>query len=174
MKSFCEIYLGVVGHERVLLLFWFLSWKKISSGKSSCNYPLRNIFVFLPLCFIPISICAIIFVFLPHFNSKSSFYFILKIVLVFLHVVFLSCKNESPWNPWFHNLSMFFHGLSLFQPLLSSSRFYHPLKDYITPSDKRSTSRYCVLVGGNFLSWKSKKKNVLARSSVVAKYMQWW
>ena len=39
-----------------------------------------------------------------------------------------------------------------------------------SPSDRRSTSGYCGLVGGNFVSWKSKKQNVVARSSAESKY----
>ncbi|XP_020571904.1 uncharacterized protein LOC110018808 [Phalaenopsis equestris] len=35
----------------------------------------------------------------------------------------------------------------------------------------RSTSRYCMLVRGNLVSWKSKKLSIVARSTTKAEYM---
>ena len=39
--------------------------------------------------------------------------------------------------------------------------------------DRRSTSGYCTLLGGNLVTWRSKKQNVVARSSAESEFRQW-
>jgi hypothetical protein len=36
--------------------------------------------------------------------------------------------------------------------------------------DRRSTTGYCTFLGGNLVTWRSKKQNVVAQSSAEAKF----
>lgn len=43
--------------------------------------------------------------------------------------------------------------------------------DYVgSPMDNRLTSRYCTFLGGNLVTWQSKKQNFVARSSAEAEF----
>jgi Reverse transcriptase (RNA-dependent DNA polymerase) len=42
--------------------------------------------------------------------------------------------------------------------------------DWAGSFDRKSTTGYCTFVGGNIVAWKSKKQNVVARSSSKAEY----
>ena len=39
-----------------------------------------------------------------------------------------------------------------------------------SPFDRWSTTGYCTFIGGNLVSWRSKKQNVVARSSAKAEF----
>jgi hypothetical protein len=42
--------------------------------------------------------------------------------------------------------------------------------DWAGSCDRKSTTGFCTFVGGNLVTWKSKKQNVVARSSAEAEY----
>ena len=48
--------------------------------------------------------------------------------------------------------------------------FYSDVDWVRSPSDKRSTSEYCVSIDDNLISWKRKKQNIMTISSAEAKY----
>jgi hypothetical protein len=42
--------------------------------------------------------------------------------------------------------------------------------DWVRRYDRKSTTSYYTFVGGNLVTWKSKKQNVITRSSAKAEY----
>jgi hypothetical protein len=42
--------------------------------------------------------------------------------------------------------------------------------DWAGSFDRKSTTDFCIFVGGNLATWKSKKQNVVARSSAEIEY----
>nr|GEU36104.1 ribonuclease H-like domain-containing protein [Tanacetum cinerariifolium] len=61
-------------------------------------------------------------------------------------------------------------GLQLFRSTTSQLIAYYDADWAGCPATRRSTSRYCVFLGDNLLTWSSKRQYTLSRSSVEVEY----
>jgi len=77
---------------------------------------------------------------------------------------FMHEPREAHWN------------FGLYQELFRESLVYkyghvHISRYYAgDKGDRKSTTRYCTFVGGNLVTWRSNKQDVVSRSSAEAKY----
>uniref|UniRef100_A0A2N9EWS2 Protein kinase domain-containing protein n=1 Tax=Fagus sylvatica TaxID=28930 RepID=A0A2N9EWS2_FAGSY len=63
-----------------------------------------------------------------------------------------------------------FHGLHFSAQSPLTLRAYSDVDWAGDPTDRRSTTGYCFLLGSSLISWRSKKQSVVARSSTEAEY----
>jgi hypothetical protein len=63
-----------------------------------------------------------------------------------------------------------FHGLYFSTQSSLELRAYADADWAGDPTDRRSTTGYCFLLGSSLISWRSKKQSVVARSSTEAEY----
>ena len=101
--------------------------------------------------------------------TRSDIFFPVSVVSQFLQ-----SPCDSHWDVAFRILH-YVKG-TLGQGVLHDNRGHTQIVGYSdadwasSPIDKRSTSGYCVFILGNLIPWKSRKQDVVARSSVEVEY----
>ncbi|XP_050915950.1 secreted RxLR effector protein 161-like [Lathyrus oleraceus] len=87
---------------------------------------------------------------------------------------FPNASCDSHWNAVIQNFRYTKNALGkwlLYEDKSDAKIIYYSDAYWVrSPSDRRSTSEYCVLIGENLIAWRSKKQNTIALSGAEAEY----
>jgi hypothetical protein len=88
---------------------------------------------------------------------------------------FMHATRKPHWEAVCHILRYLKGALGkgfLFRPssLMTGTGFFFYVESVGNHIDRWSTSSYCMFVGGNLVTWRSKKHNVVAHSGAKAEY----